>query len=316
MNHLKEYLKNRVGFMLTYADENAKGFFKKQGFSETILIESKLWKGYIKDYDNATLRCCQLFPQVDYHDVRTMVGRQREAVYKIIAARSHHATVYHLPEGEITDPLAIPGVKEAGWDQESLTEPTKSSNGLLERLSRLLTEVWEHSDSWAFRQPVNTDTVVDYLSIIKKPMGRRGHLALTVDLSTMKNRLHSKYYTNAKMFMDDLHLIVDNAKLYNPKSSAYYKCADNIEKFFMAKSVEIMKESLLCSQTEGTILDQKSPLTHGWGRASHGRSFPWTEEAGCGGRTRARLRWFREPWRPFPKCSGSENRSSQSRPTR
>ena len=110
MNHLKEYLKNRVGFMLTYADENAKGFFKKQGFSETILIESKLWKGYIKDYDNATLRCCQLFPQVDYHDVRTMVGRQREAVYKIIAARSHHATVYHLPEGEITDPLAIPGV--------------------------------------------------------------------------------------------------------------------------------------------------------------------------------------------------------------
>ena len=86
MNHLKEYLKNRVGFMLTYADENAKGFFKKQGFSETILIESKLWKGYIKDYDNATLRCCQLFPQVDYHDVRTMVGRQREAVYKIIAA--------------------------------------------------------------------------------------------------------------------------------------------------------------------------------------------------------------------------------------
>ena len=62
----------------------------------------------------------------------------------------------------------------------------------------------------------------------------------------MKNRLHSKYYTNAKMFMDDLHLIVDNAKLYNPKSSAYYKCADNIEKFFMAKSVEIMKETLLC----------------------------------------------------------------------
>ena len=61
MNHLKEYLKNRVGYMLTYADENAKGFFKKQGFSETILLEKKMWKGYIKDYDNATLRCCQLF---------------------------------------------------------------------------------------------------------------------------------------------------------------------------------------------------------------------------------------------------------------
>ena len=39
MNHLKDYLKTRVEYMLTYADENAKGFFKKQGFSETILID-------------------------------------------------------------------------------------------------------------------------------------------------------------------------------------------------------------------------------------------------------------------------------------
>lgn len=126
MNHLKEYLKNRVGYMLTYADENAKGFFKKQGFSETILLEKKMWKGYIKDYDNATLRCCQLLPQVDYRDVRTLVGRQREAVYRLAASRSHHDVVYHLPPDPITDPLEIPGVREAGWDKESLTEQVKT----------------------------------------------------------------------------------------------------------------------------------------------------------------------------------------------
>ena len=63
----------------------------------------------------------------------------------------------------------------------------------------------------------------------------------------MKTRLHNKYYTTAKMFMDDLHLIVNNAKLYNQKSSSYYKCADNIEKFFMARSVEIMKEYIVSS---------------------------------------------------------------------
>ena len=172
MNHLKEYLKNRVGYMLTYADENAKGFFKKQGFSETILLEKKMWKGYIKDYDNATLRCCQLLPQVDYRNVRLLVGRQREAVYRLAASRSHQDVVYHLPDETMTDPLDIPGVREAGWDKESLTEPTKPANGLQERLSRLLTEVWDHSDSWAFRQPVNTDEVTDYLSIVKTPMGK------------------------------------------------------------------------------------------------------------------------------------------------
>lgn len=172
MNHLKEYLKTEVGYMLTYADENAKGFFKKQGFSETILLEKKYWKGYIKDYDSATLRCCQLFPQVNYHDVQTLVGRQRECVYKTVASQSHHSTVYHLPPEGCEDVLSIPGVREAGWDEESLKEPTKE-NGLKERLAKLLSEVWDHSDSWAFRQPVNEDEVTDYRLYIKTPMGKR-----------------------------------------------------------------------------------------------------------------------------------------------
>lgn len=171
MNHLKEYLKNKVGYMLTYADENAKGFFKKQGFSETILLEKKYWKGYIKDYDSATLRCCQLFPQVNYNDVRTLVGRQREYVYKTVQSQSHHSTVYHLPPEGVTDVLSIPGVREAGWDEESLTEPSKHENGLKERLAKLLSEVWDHSDSWAFRQAVNENEVTDYSLYIKKPMG-------------------------------------------------------------------------------------------------------------------------------------------------
>ena len=58
----------------------------------------------------------------------------------------------------------------------------------------------------------------------------------------MKKRLAGKYYTDAKMFLDDLHLIVNNAKTYNAKSTSYYKCADNIEKFFFARSAEILKD--------------------------------------------------------------------------
>lgn len=171
MNHLKDYLKTKLEYMLTYADENAKGFFKKQGFSETILIDRKLWKGYIKDYDSATLRCCRLFPQVNYSDIRTLVGRQRECVYKEAASRSHHATVYTLPAEPLTSVYAIPGLAEAGWDEASLQEQVKPVNDLQDRLSKLLSEVWEHSDSWPFRNPVSINDVPDYLKYVKTPMG-------------------------------------------------------------------------------------------------------------------------------------------------
>ena len=110
MNHLKDYLKTRVEYMLTYADENAKGFFKKQGFSETILIDRKMWRGYIKDYDSATLRCCRLFPQVNYSDIRKLVSNQWESVYRAAAARSHHRAVYTLPPEPLTNVAAIPGL--------------------------------------------------------------------------------------------------------------------------------------------------------------------------------------------------------------
>ena len=83
--------------MLTYADENARGFFKKQGFSETVLLEKKYWKGYIKDYDSASLRCCQLFPNVNYRDVESLVTKQREFVYNTIGSQCHYNQVQLHP---------------------------------------------------------------------------------------------------------------------------------------------------------------------------------------------------------------------------
>ena len=174
MNHLKDYLKTRVEYMLTYADENAKGFFKKQGFSETILIDRKMWRGYIKDYDSATLRCCRLFPQVNYSNIRKLVSNQWESVYRAAAARSHHRSVYTLPPEPLTNVAAIPGLAEAGWDEASLQEQVKPANDLQERLNKLLSEVWDHSDSWPFRQPVLVEEVKDYLTFVKTPMGSGG----------------------------------------------------------------------------------------------------------------------------------------------
>lgn len=37
--------------MVTYGDNNALGFFRKQGFSEKITLPLNLLEGYIKVYD-------------------------------------------------------------------------------------------------------------------------------------------------------------------------------------------------------------------------------------------------------------------------
>src|SRR6266542_6268283 len=78
MNHLKDHLKDKenVKYLMTYADNHAMGFFKKnvssyfffissttidqslllfQGFTTDITLERRLWVGFIKDYDEATI---------------------------------------------------------------------------------------------------------------------------------------------------------------------------------------------------------------------------------------------------------------------
>lgn len=46
MNQLKmEMIKRGVKFLMTYADNLAIGYFKKQGFQKTINIPPEIWKG-------------------------------------------------------------------------------------------------------------------------------------------------------------------------------------------------------------------------------------------------------------------------------
>ena len=42
------------------------------------------------------------------------------------------------------------------------------TNSLMERM---INELLSNSRSWAFREPVNVEEVVDYLEFIKEPMG-------------------------------------------------------------------------------------------------------------------------------------------------
>src|SRR5690606_27665343 len=45
----------KVMRFLTYADNYAIGYFKKQGFTKEITLEEYRYRGYIKDYDGGTL---------------------------------------------------------------------------------------------------------------------------------------------------------------------------------------------------------------------------------------------------------------------
>lgn len=105
MNHLKEYhIKHNILYFLTYADEYAIGYFKKQvgsspccspqpdppslsslplllpsqGFSKDIKVPKSRYLGYIKDYEGATLMECELNPRIPYTELSHIIKKQKE----------------------------------------------------------------------------------------------------------------------------------------------------------------------------------------------------------------------------------------------
>uniref|UniRef100_A0A3B3R923 histone acetyltransferase n=1 Tax=Paramormyrops kingsleyae TaxID=1676925 RepID=A0A3B3R923_9TELE len=85
MNHLKEYhIKHGILYFLTYADEYAIGYFKKQGFSKDIKVPKSRYLGYIKDYEGATLMECELNPRIPYTELSHIIKRQKEIIKKLI----------------------------------------------------------------------------------------------------------------------------------------------------------------------------------------------------------------------------------------
>lgn len=85
MNHLKDYhVQHHIFHFLTFADEFAIGYFKKQGFSKEIKIPRSAYLGYIKDYEGATLMGCELNTCIQYTDFSQVIRKQKEIVKKII----------------------------------------------------------------------------------------------------------------------------------------------------------------------------------------------------------------------------------------
>jgi N-acetylglutamate synthase-like GNAT family acetyltransferase len=147
MNHLKEYVKaSGITHFLTYADNYAIGYFKKQGFAKVVSMPRPNWFGYIKDYDGGTLMECTIHHQINYLRITSMVHAQRKVRRKmfhvavVVCHRSHCCFVvlenprqdqgaiacrHHIPgphkvcrrknDGSVHDPRRPYVIQSASW---------------------------------------------------------------------------------------------------------------------------------------------------------------------------------------------------------
>lgn len=70
--------------MLTYADNYAIGYFKKQGFTKEITLPQDNWKGFIKDYDGGTFMECYIHPEMDYEHISSILQEQKNYVIDLV----------------------------------------------------------------------------------------------------------------------------------------------------------------------------------------------------------------------------------------
>jgi len=219
MNHLKDYVKQSTSCMhfLTYADNYAIGYFKKQGFTKEITLDRSVWAAYIKDYEGGTIMHCAMLPRIDYLKVSQILAKQKDVVLHEIQRRSRSHIVHpglelflHKAKEESLDPTDIPGLKESGWtpEMDRLTRRPKRHPqfAIMQKLHTLLND---HPSSWAFANPVNAEEVTDYYDRIKNPM----------DFSTMAAKLEGNAYKTTDEFVADAHLIFDNCRVYNAHES-------------------------------------------------------------------------------------------------
>jgi histone acetyltransferase len=123
MDHFKAHIRRTYPSMmhfLTYADNYAVGYFKKQGFTKDITLDRSIWAGYIKDYQGATILQCTMIPKVDYLEKAELIAQQREAILIKIRQMSKSHIVYPgLPQFQegtgtdvVVDPQDVPGLCE------------------------------------------------------------------------------------------------------------------------------------------------------------------------------------------------------------
>ena len=113
---LQEAGKNLI---LTYADNTAIGFFRKQGFEAVLETPDCSWNGYIKTYLEGTLMECKVFNRLKYTKFKPILQENKS----LIVARAKTVPEFKFTS-EIVESLKgkkdfkfeqVPGVLDSGW---------------------------------------------------------------------------------------------------------------------------------------------------------------------------------------------------------
>jgi histone acetyltransferase len=97
MNHVKDWVRTAhpgIKHFLTYADNYAFGYFKKQGFTKEVTLPRHLWAGYIKDYEGATIMQCSMLPRIKYLDAGILLLKQKQLILQKIREHSNSHIVH------------------------------------------------------------------------------------------------------------------------------------------------------------------------------------------------------------------------------
>lgn len=255
MNHVKEFAKtDGMEFFLTYADNNAVGYFKKQGFTKEISMPEARWKGYIKDYDGGTLMECLLHPGIDYTRIPQAVAAQRERVEAAVREKTNSHVVREGLDAEFAaarmkrrrvtaegggggdghaepahaclDPMSIPGVREAGWEPpKGLGSRVEYQGGVRKLIQDSFAALRSHKDAWPFE---------DSIEVLRSIPGYSTHVRNPINLPMIAERLEAgdQYYRTLEIFLADVKRMLDNCMAFNAQDSEYYRIAMRIKTDF------------------------------------------------------------------------------------
>ena len=192
--------------ILTYADNSAVNYFKRQGFTLQINFPREKWKRCIKDYQGATLIHCKIQKDVDYMYIHSITDEQKRFVSKLLPDYIvHKSTQWPIKsiQGIVID-------KPAHFD-------------VLNQMRIITQQAKLHSKAWPFLQPVNLQDAPKYLEIVQKPM----------DFSLLEKNMNEGKYKTLQEFHDDMFLIFKNCYKYNGEdlSNVYSKAAKDLEKY-------------------------------------------------------------------------------------
>jgi len=243
MNQIKEQCKrDRIEGMLTYADNHAVGYFRKQGFKKQVTMKRERWQGYLKDYEGATLMECVVDPTIDYLSTRQVAEQQRRAVVQKVSelegadathSSSSGASGAGAPTTNGDGVSSAKDVLRAGWPAPVLEVRYRGVRQPVQQcLETLFEAVSTQEDAWPFRQAVSRQDAPDYHEIVKNP----------VDLSMMRERLFKpepRYYVTPDQLLADLYVMYENCRLYNPDTTVFWECATRLEAFTRNRAAEL-----------------------------------------------------------------------------